>query len=211
MFDTLSSHIVGWTPDVPPLTRARTVATVANHFYLGLALARTAVGPRLYAADGAGGIDVFGGQFRLLPRPHAFRDPRLPSGLGPYNVAVLEGRVYVAYAPVPGATASVDGVIDVFDHDGRMIRRLATGGVLHDPWGMVLVPVHWGRFGRMLLVGNEGTGASTPSTRRPRQGAVHPPPPASAPQRYAPGRRTDWGKRNRSWASYCFLTACSRG
>jgi uncharacterized protein (TIGR03118 family) len=158
MFDTLSSHIVGWTPDVPPLTRARTVATVSNHFYLGLALARTAEGPRLYAADGAGGIDMFDGQFRLLPRPHAFRDPQLPSGLGPYNVAVLEGLVYVAYAPVPGATASVDGVIDVFDHNGRMIRRLVTGGVLDDPWGMVLAPENWGRFGGMLLVGNEEGG-----------------------------------------------------
>lgn len=158
MFDTLSSRIAAWSPDVPPLTRARTVATVSNHFYLGLAIARTADGPRLLAADGAGGIDVFDEAFRLLPTPHAFRDPQLPRGLGPYNVAVMEGRVYVAYAPVPGATASVDGVIDVFSLDGRMIRRLVTGGPLEDPWGMVLAPAHWGRFGDMLLVGNEEDG-----------------------------------------------------
>lgn len=158
LFDTISSRLSGWSPEVPPLTRARTAAIVSNHVYLGLTLAQTVEGPRLYAADGAGTIDVFDGSFRLLPKPHAFRDPALPRGLGPYNVAVLGGRVYVAYAPVPGASPSVDGVVDVFDLDGRMIRRLVTGGQLDDPWGMVLAPAHWGRFGGMLLVGNEENG-----------------------------------------------------
>jgi uncharacterized protein (TIGR03118 family) len=158
LFDTISSRIAGWSPEVPPLTKARTVATVSNHVYLGLAVARTAKGPRFYAADGAGTIDVFDGQFRLLPTPRAFHDPSLPGGLAPYNVAVLEGRVFVAYAPVPGVTASVDGVIDVFDHEGRFLRRLVTGGPLDEPWGMVLAPAGWGRFGGALLVGNEEDG-----------------------------------------------------
>lgn len=158
IFDTISSHVAAWSPAVPPLTKARTVAAVSNHIYLGLALAQTSAGPRLYAADGAGTIDVFDEQFRLLPMPRAFHDPALPPGLAPYNVAVLEGRVYVAYAPVPGVTASVDGVIDVFDHEGRFLRRLVTGGPLDDPWGMVLAPAGWDRFGGMLLVGNEENG-----------------------------------------------------
>ncbi len=167
LFDTITSHLVGWSPAVEPLTRARTAATVRHHIYLGLAMAQTPAGVRLYAADGAGRIDVFDGQWRLLPRPHAFRDPALPRGLGPYNVAVLGGNVYVSYAPVPGASASVDGVIDVYRLDGRLVRRLVTGGALDDPWGMVLAPAHWGRFGGMLLVGNEENGrinAFDPST-----------------------------------------------
>jgi len=158
LFDTLSQRVAAWSPQVPPPTLARTTARVANHVYLGLAIARTGQGPRLLAADGGGRIDVFDTRYRLIAHPRTFTDPMLPRGLGPYNVAVLGNRVYVSYAPAPGATASVDGAINVFDLNGRLVRRLVTGGPLEEPWGMVMAPAHWGRFGGMLLVGNEDGG-----------------------------------------------------
>lgn len=158
LFDTISNRLVAWSPEVEPLTSSQTEAFVANHVYVGLALAQTRHGPRLYAADGAGRIDVFDGHYRLLPRPGRFVDPMLPRGLSPYNVAVLRQQVFVAYAPAPGATSSVDGAIDVYTLGGRLLRRLVTGGPLDDPWGMVIAPAHWGHFGRMLLVGNEEEG-----------------------------------------------------
>jgi uncharacterized protein (TIGR03118 family) len=85
-------------------------------------------------------------------------DRRLPKGLTTYNVAAIGDRIYVSYAPPPGVTARVNGVIDVFDQKGHLDRRLVTGGALDGPWGMVLAPKHWGDFGGALLVGNEDGG-----------------------------------------------------
>lgn len=158
LFDTIPGRVAVWSPDVPPLTRALSTAAVAHHVYLGLALARTSAGPRLFAADGAGRIDVFDGRYRLISTPGTFTDRWLPKGLAPYNVAALDGKVYVAYAPAPGAAASVDGAIDVYAENGRLLKRLVTGGPLDDPWGMVIAPASWSHFGGMLLVGNEENG-----------------------------------------------------
>jgi len=47
----------------------------------------------------------------------------------------------------------------VFDTDGNMVRRLASGGSLNSPWGMALAPGDFGDFSNALLVGNFGDGA----------------------------------------------------
>ena len=49
--------------------------------------------------------------------------------------------------------------MDVFKFNGHLQRRLIVGGKLDGPWGMVVAPKNWGKFGGDLLVGNEDGGA----------------------------------------------------
>jgi uncharacterized protein (TIGR03118 family) len=118
-------------------------------FDLGLALAVTADGPRIYVANAAGGVDVYDGRFRPVTTPGAFVDPN-GAGLSPYNVAALGGLVYVTYTSQDGSADAVS----VFTQRGRFVRRLITGAPLAGPWGLVVAPRDWGRFGGDLLVGN---------------------------------------------------------
>jgi len=48
--------------------------------------------------------------------------------------------------------------VNEFNADGRLIRRVATGGKLNAPWGVALAPASFGKFSGDLLVGNFGDG-----------------------------------------------------
>ena len=164
------AQVTGWSnaSSPTPTTTATTKAMKVGAVQLGLALVPGKPdryghpakdgkdGPRLLAADGVNGvIDVYDGHFKALMRPHAFVDPRSASdGLAPYNVAFLNGRVYVTYATqgTPG------GAVSVFTRDGRFIKRLVSGAPLNGPWGLAIAPPHWGGFGGALLVGNVDSG-----------------------------------------------------
>lgn len=131
--------------------------TQAGASFTGLAIAETAKGPRLYAADAAHGVvRVYNGNFKQV---NTFTDHRVPKNMVPYNVAHIGKRIFVSYAPAPGKKARVDGLVDVFKFGGHLTRRLLVGGKLDGPWGMVVAPDSWGRFGGDLLVGNEEGGA----------------------------------------------------
>jgi uncharacterized protein (TIGR03118 family) len=94
----------------------------------------------------------------------AFTDPQLPAGFAPFNVQEINGDIYVAYAKqdaekhddVAGAGL---GFINVFDPNGRLLRRVVSGDKLNAPWGIALAPAGFGKFGNRLLVGNFGDGA----------------------------------------------------
>ena len=113
----------------------------------------------LYAANGTtGGIDVFNGLFGKSSVSGGFVDSGLPSGLVPFNVEDIGGKVYVAYAPATHdlqtmATAGM-GAVAVFDENGDLLDNLVTGGPLAAPWGMAIAPANFGQFGGDLLVGN---------------------------------------------------------
>lgn len=145
--------VTGWTPEVPPLERG--VVEVRNRpdtFDVGIALARTSRGPRLLVAGSFDGhISVYNGKFEDVTKPGAFVDPA-GDPIGPYNVAVMRGRVYIAYAGETG------GAVSVFTKRGKFIERLITNNHLNAPWGMVIAPRHWGEFGGDLLVGNVDNG-----------------------------------------------------
>ena len=156
LFDSLGGQLAGWTRSTPPGTSAQVKKTVPQAEYTGLAEAHTAFGNLLFAANmgAAARVDVFDAKFRKV---FSFADPSLP-GLRPYNVAVLGGNLYVSFAPPEGSTATPHGAIDVVSLSGHGVRRLVTGGPLDGPWGMVIAPKGWGRFGGDLLVGNEDGG-----------------------------------------------------
>jgi uncharacterized protein (TIGR03118 family) len=109
-------------------------------------------------------VDVYDSSFKpvtLSGRP--FYDPALPSGYGPFGIQAINGDLYVTYArqdadrhdDVHGAGL---GFVDVYDTDGRLVRRLASNGALNAPWGMALAPASFGKFSNRLLVGNFGDG-----------------------------------------------------
>ena len=156
MFNSLAGNLIGWSLNVPPITKSHNVQHVAHAVYTGLAEATTKRGGRLFAADASmGTVDVFNAKFQKVA---SFGDPSLPRSVTPYNVALLRGKLYVTFAPPPGPTSGLQGAIDVFSLSGHKLRRLVTGGQLFAPWGMVIAPRHWGRFGGDLLVGNVNNG-----------------------------------------------------
>ncbi len=93
-----------------------------------------------------------------------------PAGMrvefGPYNIQLLAGRLYVAFAAldpsgeepgtdVPGSGA---GHVVAYDLDGHIIQEFADTGRLNSPWGVAIAPPNFGVFGGALLVGNFGDG-----------------------------------------------------
>lgn len=166
LYATAQGMILGWSQHVDP---ERTVVTVddsdSGSSYTGLAMARLGYRSLIYAADfGEGEIDVYDAAFMpaegLVDDP--FVDPSMPSNYAPFGISTVGDRLYVTYArqgstgvalPGPGA-----GYIDVFEPNGRLVRRLHSRGELNAPWAVVQAPWDFGVFGDALLVGNFGDG-----------------------------------------------------
>ena len=167
LFDSEAGLATGWNPGVPPpppSTQAQVGASVPDAIYKGLAIATTPAGTFLYAADfHHATIDVFDAGFHRVRLAGSFDDHGLPAGFAPFNVQELGGRLYVAYAK-QDADARDEiagrglGYVNVFDTQGRFLRRLAARGPLDAPWGLAIAPKHFGAFSRDLLVGNFGDG-----------------------------------------------------
>jgi uncharacterized protein (TIGR03118 family) len=175
-----TGHLTGWAPTVPatgtpPSTEAQDAVVTPGAIYKGLALAQTPSGPMLYAADfSAGTVDVYNGIFQRVITAGNFQDPQLPARFAPFNVAVLDGKVYVAYAKQDAdredeIAGSGLGRVDVYSLDGQLIHRLFRHAVLNAPWGLTIAPAGFGSFSNDLLVGNFGDGrihAFDPQTLR---------------------------------------------
>jgi uncharacterized protein (TIGR03118 family) len=132
--------------------------------YTGVAVRRHSDGTTLYAANFAKGrIDVFDKTFDLLRgRADDFVDPSLPADFAPFNVAVLDDEVWVAFAR-RGDDGDEErgaglGYVSVFDPDGAFVRRFASQGRLDAPWAIVRAPDSFGEFGGDILIGNFGDG-----------------------------------------------------
>ncbi len=148
----------------PVRTMSNGVAVIdrggAGAFYTGLALLTGSVN-RLYAARFGAGVDVFDDRFNPVTVSGGFADPNTPAELSPYNIQAIGGLLYVAYAKKTGPTTIRGaglGMVNAFDTDGRLVRRVASGGVLNAPWGMALAPANFGGFSNTLLVANGGDG-----------------------------------------------------
>lgn len=163
IFVTEDGIVAGWAPAVngtDALFRLQTPGAV----YKGVAIAGNGSGNFLYAADFFNGrIDVFDSSFNPIDTTGRFVDPALPPNFAPFNITSIQGDLYVTYAfRKPGdddETAGPGlGIVDVFNADGQLIRRVATRGKLNAPWGVALAPASFGRFADRLLVGNFGDG-----------------------------------------------------
>jgi uncharacterized protein (TIGR03118 family) len=131
----------------------------------------------LYASNfRAGTVEAYDSTFTnvtaMLPAG-AFTDAHLPAGYAPFNVQVLNGKVYVTYAK-QNATKHDDaagphrGFVDVYNLDGTPGLpgghvRLISRGPLDSPWGLAIAPAGFADLSArngdpVLLVGNFGNG-----------------------------------------------------
>jgi uncharacterized protein (TIGR03118 family) len=154
IFANLDGSISGWNGALGNNTLLAVSPSPAN-VYTGLARGNNGSGNFLYAANHAtGNIDVFNATFGSGGLGGTFTDPNLPAGFTPHNVQNLGGTVYVAYEN-PNTSA---GIVDAFDQNGNIIRRVTASALLNSPWGLALAPAGFGQLAGALLVGNEGNG-----------------------------------------------------
>jgi len=163
LFTSEDGTISGWRGALG--TTAETLQTGSSaNVYKGATLVTMGGHSYLYAANFAtGNVDVLKGDPGAPNLTGGFTDPTLPSGYHPFNVQVLGGNIFVAYALNTGSLDESDGpglgVVDEFDANGNFVARVAsTGGMLNAPWGLVMAPANFGAFSGDLLVGNFGDG-----------------------------------------------------
>jgi uncharacterized protein (TIGR03118 family) len=159
IFDTLNGTLAGWNGSAG--TAAVQMASTPGAIYTGLAQATNGSGTFLYAANSApgGGINVFSSTWAPTNLTGSFSDQNLPANLVPFNIQNIGGNLYVTYAQLgPGGTPLPGGVVDEYDANGNFIKRIATGGPLSAPWGIVLAPSNFGSFSNDFLIGNFGNG-----------------------------------------------------
>ena len=161
-FDTEGGQIEGWNPTVDLHNAVVAVNESAQgSIFKGLTLGTNTAGQTfLYAADfGHGVVKMYDTSFHNVG---SFTDPNLPAGYSPFNVQSLNGLIYVTFAKSAGGLDEVHGqglgIVDVFNGDGVLVRRLAQHGQLNAPWGLAIAPASFGKFAGALLVGNFGDG-----------------------------------------------------
>jgi uncharacterized protein (TIGR03118 family) len=143
---------------LPPQDQTEGIGAV----YKGLAIGAQDNGTTLLYATNFrhGTVDVFNDNFQQI---NSLKDGNLPAGYAPFNVRVLDGKLFVTYAlqdpfkhdDVAGAG---NGFVDEFSLSGQFIARVASHGPLNSPWGLAIAPADFGKFAGDLLVGNFGDG-----------------------------------------------------
>lgn len=166
LFATGQGTIAGWAPNVNA-TNAITAVDNSGEgaSYTGLTLSGNGTTHLLYACNFTKArIDVFDGNFKSVDVPGGFNDPQLPANYAPFGIQAIGGDIYVTYAKQeePGGADEAQGAglgaVNVFDPQGRLIRRIAVHGPLNAPWGIALAPASFGSLGGALLIGNLGDG-----------------------------------------------------
>lgn len=137
--------------------------------FTGVAMSANAgANNRLYVADFQNRtIRVLDNRWSDITQQVPFARPAdLPRDFSPFNIQLLDGRLYVAFAEldpnaeepatdVPGAGA---GRVVAYDLNGRILQEFAAPTQLNSPWGLAIAPRNFGAFGGALLVGNFGDG-----------------------------------------------------
>lgn len=149
-------------------TNAEILTMRSNAVYKGVALASTAGGPLLLAANfSEGTVDVYDGNLSLV---HQLSNPHAPAGYAPFNIRSLNGLIFVTFAKqdadkeddVPG---NGHGLIALLDLHSQSFRTFAAGTdagghlpQINSPWGLAIAPNTFGKHADQLLVGNFGSG-----------------------------------------------------
>jgi uncharacterized protein (TIGR03118 family) len=157
--------VVGWQPSVGSEAMKRIDNSARSSSYKGAALASFRGQGRLYAADFFNGaVDVFDESYGPVQTRGGFVDRDLPVGYSPFNIQAVNGALVVTFAKQSQKDKGEEdhgaglGFVDLFDGDGRLVARLASGGSLNAPWGVAMTPVDFGRLPNRLLIGNFGDG-----------------------------------------------------
>jgi uncharacterized protein (TIGR03118 family) len=165
IFVTEDGTVSAWNPNV----NATNAVLMANYssaaVYKGAALAANGAANFLYVANFRGAsVDVFDRTFTKVAQPAgAFTDPTVPAGYAPFNIANMNGNLFVTYAMQNAAkhddvAGDGHGFVDVYSPSGSLLMRLQNGLWFNSPWGMAMAPAGFGTFSNMLLVGNFGSG-----------------------------------------------------
>ena len=165
IFATNQGTVQGWNPSVDLNNSIITYSQAAPqhggddggaHF---TGIAYDAASNQLFVADFShNAVIVLDNAFNKVA---SFTDPNIPAGYAPFNVAVLNGKLYVAYGKQNGDDAQEGaglGYVDVFTTAGAFEKRLISNGVLNAPWGLAIGPSTFGDYAGKLLVGNFGEG-----------------------------------------------------
>lgn len=136
--------------------------------FTGVAMSVQHTDNRLYVTDFQNRmIRVFDHRWAdITSRVRFARPAGLDDRFSPYNIELLGGRLYVAYAIVDLAAeeAGVDvpgvgaGHVVAYDLDGRIVREFDDRDRLNSPWGLAIAPRDFGPLSGALLVGSFGDG-----------------------------------------------------
>ena len=160
---------MGWSPTVN-ITQAIVAAnrSSAGALYTGLAIWGSASGPFLYAANAAGGIDVFDSTFALV---NTFAADSSPGAFTPYGIQAIGDRLYVTYAnpTVPGGTVDVCDLNSSPTAPGcrRLTASFKEPFFVNGPWGRAMAPDNFGVLSDRLLVATSPVDTSLPLTLAP--------------------------------------------
>jgi uncharacterized protein (TIGR03118 family) len=148
LFATLDGTISGWAPQSNP-NAAIVAVTTPGAVYTGLAITGNSSGNFLFAADNANNkVDMFDANFNLVT---SFTDSTIPAGFAPFGIQDFGGLLYVSFASTTGASG---GYIDIYSEGGILLKRLAQGAPLNQPWGFAVAPKNFGSLSNTLLVSN---------------------------------------------------------
>jgi uncharacterized protein (TIGR03118 family) len=171
IFATEDGTISAWTGGLNPFNNAVLAADESSSgaVYKGLVFAVNAKGAFLFATNFRNGtVDVFGpnganGMFTKVTLDGNFTDPEIPPGYAPFNIASINGDLFVTYAKQNAqkhddVAGPGNGFVDVFDTDGHLLRRFESRGRLNSPWGIARASFAFGPFSGKILIGNFGDG-----------------------------------------------------
>jgi uncharacterized protein (TIGR03118 family) len=171
IFSTEDGTISAWAGGLNPADDAVIAAdeSMSGAVYKALAVAVNAKGPFLFATNfNKGTVDVFGpngtdGMFTKVTLDGNFTDPDMPAGYAPFNIANVNGDLFVTYAKQDeqkhdDVAGPGHGFVDVFDTDGHLLRRFESRGRLNSPWGIARASFAFGPYSGKILIGNFGDG-----------------------------------------------------
>ncbi len=134
-----------------------------NAVYKGMAFGNDGKANFLYVANFKGSmVDVFDSNFNYVT-DKPFHDASIPADYGPFNIRNINGKLYVTYAKHKAPDNMDDqkgpgnGYVDVFNMNGKLLKRFASGGSLNSPWGIVNAAPGF-TPSDAILIGNFGDG-----------------------------------------------------